>query len=349
MTMEAVNIEQRTLSNKHSISDIEQRAMLTPEQKQEQLALLMRDHAVAVEAFQTAAEAREKRLKEAFQVHATCMDERDTFASEATGEPLGSMELFASPGGKVSSETLVRLYAKQIAEARTQGKELNLWLMPHTCGADGHSGCAAFKTDEKAQIDYFSKLADELRSMPAFADVNIRTAFYDTDTHALSAFHGTELPVSSPAVAKILQTEKGKASVEAKGDWDRAHSGNRIYIGNAPRAWTARRNAAYHLSPGMEREELLDGIALAVKVIKSHSHVDLSATPIVIQLDQDQTGNGLEMSDADLVARLNASANLSDPNQKIALDEIMIVRTQTNQETWEGDIASQSERLPAAA
>lgn len=319
------------------------------EQKEQQIDVLRRDHERALEEFFSSKEERESRKGEAFQIHVTCMDERDTFASEATGEPLGSMELFASPGGKVTPEKLVELYGKQLAEARAAGKELAVYLMPHTCGADNHAGCAAFKTDEKAQEAYFSQLADGLRARPEFAGTKIVTAFYDTDSHEMRPFHGSMVSKQADDAAVRLRSEKGEGKEEAKGDWDRAHAGNRIYVGDLPRAWTARRNAAYHLHSGMDRQELVDGIALAVKVIKVHSHVDLASTPIVIQLDAALgSRDAFAMSDEDILMTLNASPNLADAALKVHPEEVMIIRTQTNPETWEGTILGQETMQQAA-
>lgn len=303
------------------------------------LQLLHQDHELALEALRCEAAAREARRAQAFQILVTCMDERNTFATDAIGEPLGAVEIFSSPGGKVIPETILRIYGQQLEEARTRGKEILLYLIPHCCHADAHAGCAAFQTDERAQEAYFSQLADSLHAHPAFAGVSIVTAFYDTDTHELFPFHGTTLSAKMNAAAERLRREKGEGKEGVKGEWDRQHAGNRCYIGVTPRAWTARRNRAFHLHSGMNSEELLEGIALAIKVMKTHSHVNLHTTPIVIQIDRQQgQASPITMKDAELLARLNASSFLH--GIEVSEKGVLIVRTETNPETWEGRVIS---------
>lgn len=316
-------------------------------QKEQALRVLEADHNVALNAFESTAAEREKRRSEAFQVHVTCMDERDTFASEATGEPLGAMELFASPGGRIAPETFVRLYGQGIAEAKKAGKEITVHLMPHTCSGDAHAGRAAFKTDEKAQIDYFTKLADELRGRPELEGAKILTSFYETDTHELVPFGGSVVPPAAAEAADVLREEHGVSGKGGEGESDRQHAGSRVYVGDLPRAWTARRNAAYHLHPGMEREELFEGIAFAIKVMKAHSHADLAKMPIVIQLDAHPGEQGIGMTDAGLLKRLNASPLLK--GIEVKANDVLVVRTETDPETWEGNIVTESEPSKMAA
>lgn len=311
------------------------------EQKKLQIDVLLRDHARALEEFRVTTQAREARMAEAFQIHVTCMDERDTFASEATGEPLGAMELYASAGGKVTPETLFRLYGKKLADARAAGKEVTIFLMPHMCGADAHAGCAAFQADTRAQEKYFSTLAENLTArFEGAADIKIITAFYDTDTHALRPFHGSAISEKMNTAAARLRTEKGQERAGADGDLDRQHAGNRIYVGDTPRAWIARRNVAYHLHGGSEPERVLDDITLAIKVIKTHSHVKLETTPIVIQIDRHpDTAPPITMHDAQLLARLNASSFLR--GIEVSQEEVLIVRTETDPRTWEGKVITE--------
>lgn len=305
-------------------------------QKEDAYEILEEDQEEALHAFEAAREAREKRRAEAFQVHVTCMDERDTFSSEATGEPLGSMELFASPGGALSADRdpkngadrFLAIYGDGLRKAKEEGKERVVWLMPHSCSGDTHSGCAAFKTDENAQRDYFRAVASELASRPELEGATIHAAMYDTDTHELSSFLEEELPPQTKDAASRLQIQKGIVGDSKAPEHDRAHAGNRIYVGTRPRAWTAERNHAYHLSPTMEHDELLDGMALAVKVIKMHSHVDTDAVPIVIQLDKTSDAPSLPLSDEELLSRLNLTP-----------DEALIIRSETDTETWKGKVA----------
>jgi hypothetical protein len=276
------------------------------------------------------------------------MDERDTFASEATGEPLGSMELFASPGGVMTvdrdprsgAEVFFRLYGEQFQKAKEEGKERVIWLMPHTCSADSHAGCAAFKMDEVAQKTYFTALAAELEKNPVFEGAEIRSAFYDTDTHQVSVFHGPEASPNVESAVLRLQRSVGVASSERRGALDQAHSGNRIYVGRYPRAWSAERNTEYALSSQMKQEELLQGIALAIKVIKTHSHVNTAEVPIVIQLDQ--TKNGEILFDTGLLQALNGSELLKGANIVLAPAEVLIVETKTDSETWNGSVEAWS-------
>ncbi len=317
------------------------------EQKQHALEGLDQDHAAAIAAYEAQKEAREARRAEAFGIHVTCMDERDTFAGEATGEPLGALELFATPGGRTTPDELLKAYGSQLEAARKAGKELTIWLMPHHCAADSHAGCAAFAADEAAQTEYFTKLSDDLRSRPEFDGVNILTAFYDTDAHALKPFHGTELPERAVHAAGPLAGQTGVSSAEGKAELDRSHAGTRVYVGDRPRAWVARRNVTYHLSPEMESDALLEGIALAVKVMKTHAHADLSRTPIVIQIDRHPgTEDVIGMADADLLERLNVSPLLK--GIELTPDEMLVVRTETDPATWQGQRLEGEEIAEAA-
>jgi hypothetical protein len=317
------------------------------EQKALEHQVLSQDHATALEAFCAATEAREKRTDEAFVVHVTCMDERDTFASEAAGEPLGAAELYASAGGKVTPEKLLELYGAQMTEARDAGKEIVIHLMPHKC-KHIHSGCAAFKTDEAAQKAYFSELVTSLKSRPEFADAKVIAEFYETDDHGVEPIAGDAPLESSRLMIANLQA-KGRADESKAGEWDEAHAGNRIYVGDRPRAWTTRRNRAYHLHSGMDRQELIDGIALAIKVIKSHSHVQTDRVPIVIQNDRHVGGVAALPDDVnELIGLLNASPNLSEEALKVKVDELELISTETNPESWKGNEIEQTEVKQAA-
>lgn len=317
------------------------------EQKERELQLLEQEHEKALGEFASQREAREARKAKAFGVVVGCMDERNTFQSEATGEPLGAVESFSSPGGVIEPETFIKLYGEKIEEARKTGKEINVYLLPHKCSGDGHAGCAAFKNDEKALTAYFSKLAAELKSRPELAGVNFVTAFYDTDDHSLEPIGDSGIPAAADYAHNRLVESVGVASAEGRGPKDRIHAGNRIYVGELPRAWSATRNAAYHLHPGMPAEELVSGIALAVRVIKTHSHVKLHDKPVVIQFDSPVGSEApVPMADAELLERLNASPLLK--GIELTADELLVVRTETDKESWQRKVAGQEEIKQAA-
>ncbi|MCC7357823.1 hypothetical protein IT408_04985 [Candidatus Uhrbacteria bacterium] len=337
------------MSLEHSIHplepfDIEYKSRF--EQKDGALQQLQEDHRVALKAFHEVTSQREARRAVAFQIHVSCMDERDTFACEATGEPVGAMELFASPGGEITkdrkgesgAQKLIDLYGKDIAEARAAGKEISISMMPHICGADGHFGCAAFANDMAAQEAYFSELVEAIVARPEFEGVKILTAFYDTDTHALKPFHGSELQADAKESGIALLERRGGGMADGKGEKDRAHAGNRIYVGDLPRAWIVRRNSAYQLHSGLDEEALLDGIALAVKVIQTHSHVNTAAQPIVIQVDRHVGEEFIEIlrDPIELWNTLKRNSLLKD----VEVDEegIMIVYTETDPKSWEGQL-----------
>ncbi|MEO5927582.1 MAG: hypothetical protein ABIO72_02665 [Patescibacteria group bacterium] len=305
-------------------------------QKKEALKALASDHEGAFKEFEAAKDAREKRRAEVFQVHVACMDERNTFASEATGEPLGSMELFASVDGalsadhdpKTGADAFLKMYGDGFRKAKEEGKERVVWLMPHSCSGDSDAGCAGFATDEDAQRAYFRSLASELASRPELEGAKIHAAMYDTDTNELASFDGQELPLATKDAVSRLQITKGIVGDSEEPEHDQAHAGNRLYVGTMPRVWTAERNHAYHLSSLIERDELLSGITLAVNAIKTHSHVDTNKVPIVIQLDRSNEQPGLEISNEELLTRLNLQP-----------DEAMVVRSQTDPERGEGHVA----------
>ncbi|MBI5654083.1 hypothetical protein HZC53_00285 [Candidatus Uhrbacteria bacterium] len=310
-------------------------------QKERELQLLEQDRTKAVAEFASQREAREARRAKAFGVVVGCMDERNTFQNEATGEPLGAVESFSSPGGRVTAETLLKLYGPQIEEARKSGKEINIYLFPHKCSGDGHAGCAAFKNDEAALTEYFSNLATDLKSRPEFAGANFVTAFYDTDDHGLEPIGDSIIPAAADYARNRLVESVGISKADGVGPKDRVHSGNRIYVGELPRAWSATRNAAYNLHPGMPVEELLEGVALAVRVIKTHSHVKLREKPVVIQLDSPVgSEDPIQMTDEKILERLNASPLLK--GIELTADELLVVRSETDKESWQGSISSLS-------
>ncbi len=323
--------------------------MTIEELKQKELLILQKDHLQALKEFLESEEAREDRLAKAYAVHVTCMDERDRFSIDATGEPNGVVETFASPGGcftqdrdaKNGAKKLMEIYGKDIEQAKKNGKEIVIYLMPHTCFADNCAGCAAFNSDEEAEYEYFSNLADELKKIPELADANLHTDMYDTDTHEVVPFHGHVHDPIHGAAADYLQREKGIATNAEVDEWDRFHAGYRIYVGSRPLAWTPRRNVAYHLHDEIDAEELLEGIALAIKIIKTHSHADLEEHPIVIQIDHVFGKTSvIDLDDETLIKRLNESKLLKDAAIELTKDDVLIVRTETDPQSWEGQVTA---------
>nr|MBD3281850.1 hypothetical protein [Candidatus Uhrbacteria bacterium] len=319
--------------------------MDTTEKKQKELLILQKDHLQALKEFLETQSEREERMEKAFIIHVTCMDERDRFAVDATGEPYGSAEMFASAGGcltqdrdaKHGAEKFVEIYGEQIRQAEKDGKEIVVYLMPHTCFADNCAGCAAFSGDEEAEYVYFSALADELKKLPELSDAKIHTDMYDTDTHEVVPFHGHDHDEAHARAADYLQSEKGMATNAEVDEWDRFHAGYRIYVGGKPLAWTPRRNVAYHLHGGIGEKELIDGIALAMKIIKTHSHADLEEHVPVLQIDHVFGDDPvLDMDNEKLLAKLNESKQLKDAGIELVEDDIFIVRTETDPKTWEG-------------
>lgn len=310
-----------------------------------EIEILKQDHEVALREYNEAETKRNERKAQAYGIHVTCMDERDTFSSDATGEPLGFLDLFASPGGCLTQDrdpdkgakALLGLYGQKILDAKAAGKKIVIYLIPHSCAADNHAGCAAFKSNEEAERIYFAELALSLELLPELSGAEIFTCMYDTDSHQLVPFGGSETPALAEQAADRLRNERGLAGADGAGDWDRFHAGNRIYVGDLPRAWTPRRNAAYHLHNKMNQQELIDGIALACKIIKTHSHVNLDEKNIAIQLDlHPEEQSILSYSNQELIEKLNSSLNLKD----LALDpaKVIIIRTQTDPNTWQGEI-----------
>ncbi len=315
------------------------------EKKQKELLILQKDHLQALKEFLEAQSEREERMEKAFIVHVTCMDERDRFAIDATGEPYGSAEMFASPGGcftqdrdaKHGAGKFIEIYGKDIERAKKEGKEIVIYLMPHTCFADNCAGCAAFGGDEEAEYAYFSALADELKKLPELDGAIIHTDMYDTDTHEVVPFNGHEHNKEHAAAADYLQSEKGIATNAEVDEWDRFHAGYRIYVGSRPLAWTPRRNVAYHLHDGMEKQELIDGVALAVKIIKTHSHADLDEHMIVLQIDHVFGKDAaIDASDDEIIRKLNHTKILKDANIELSDGDIFIIRTETDPNNWDG-------------
>jgi len=319
--------------------------MDTTEKKQRELLILQKDHLQALKEFLETQSEREERMEKAYIVHVTCMDERDRFAVDATGESYGAAEMFASAGGcitqdrdaKHGAEKFIKIYGKQIEQAKKDGKQIVIYLMPHTCFMDNCAGCAAFAGDEEAEYAYFSALADELKNLPELADATVHTDMYDTDTHEVVPFHGHEHDESHAQAADYLQSEKGMATNAEVDEWDRFHAGYRIYVGSRPLAWTPRRNVAYHLHDGIGEEELIDGIGLALKIIRTHSHADLDEHMPVLQIDH-VFGNevALDMSDEELIKKLHETKHLKEAGIELTKEDILIIRTETDPNTWEG-------------
>lgn len=315
------------------------------EKKQKELLILQKDHLQALKEFLETQSEREERMEEALIIHVTCMDERNRFAVDATGEPYGAAQMFASAGGCITQDRdvvngakkFLEIYGKDIEQAKKEGKEIVVYLMPHTCFADNCAGCAAFGGDEEAEYVYFSALADELKKLPELADATLHTDMYDTDTHEVVPFHGHEHNEAHARAADYLQSEKGIATNAEVDEWDRFHAGYRVYVGSRPLAWTPGRNVAYHLHDGIDEAELIDGIALALKIIRTHSHADLKEHLPVLQIDHVFGSEPvLDTSNEELIGKLNATKHLKEAGIELTEHDIFIVRTETDPNTWEG-------------
>ncbi|GEM_PF-2015518 len=319
--------------------------------KRKELLILKKDHMLALKEFLETQTERKARMEEALIIHVTCMDERNRFAVDATGEPYGSVELFASPGGCFTQDKdpvngakkFLEIYGKKIEQAKKDGRKVIVYLMPHTCFADNYAGCSIFMNNEEATYSYFSALADELKKLSEMDEVIIHTSMYDTDTHELVPFHGDTMLTAFNQATDYLQREKGMASNAEIDEWDRFNAGYRIYIGSSPLAWNPRRNVAYYLHNKITKEELLKSIALAIKIIKIHSHADLDEHVVVLHLDYVYGDDvDLNMDDIQLIDRLNQSIELKEANIELSKDNLLIVRTETNPNTWEGQIIKTS-------
>ena len=313
--------------------------------KTKEVEKIITENKIAQKSFIEQKEARDARKKEAFMIHVTCMDERDRFAPTVTGEPCGSIELYASPGGCFTqdrdplrgAQELINIYEKDIKQAQEENKEVIIYLMPHTSYADNKAGCAAFKSDEDAEIKYFSDLADELKKIPLTQSATIYTVMYDTDDHHLVSFHDSKLPPKYENVLEKVRETAGISDEGKKDDLDRFHGGYRVYIGQLYHAWNPRRNVSYFLHDKMDKEELLEGIALALNIIKTHSHANLEEVPMTIQIDRlIGEEDKLKMTNEELINRLNESPLIKDAGLNITAEELLIVRSETNPETWEG-------------
>ena len=321
--------------------------MSREEQKQQELELLQQGQKESQIKFESTSAEREARQEKVCSFHVTCMDERDRFAPDATGEPFGSMNLFASPGGCITQDRdatngakkFLEIYGDEIRDANANGKKIIIDLMPHTCFKDNHAGCAAFGGDEEAEYAYFTALKDALLKLPELEKAEIRTTMYDTDTHDLIGFAGFEVDEKSHEVSAKIRRDEGEASNEYEDEWDRFHSGYRVYVGSLPHAWCPNRNLAYHLHEKMDYEELLEGIALAAKIILTHSHVPIEEKPIVIQIDRlFGYDPAIQLEDDELLARLNKSPLLKDAGIELKDEDVLIVRTQTDPDSWQGEI-----------
>lgn len=258
----------------------------------------------------------------------TCMDERNTYIEQALGFVPGYAEVYASGGGKVSTETFHAIYGDGISAAIAGGKLVSIFLVPHECSHDDRLGCAAFANDKEAQRAFFTDLKKNLSERYPNAEVHVSA--FCTTTHNLR-----DIDVENTELYTTVRDENTKFENRAE---DVAHAGHGIYVGDAYRAWVPERNNYFRLS---SQSSSIDGDALiALTVMEHHSDVDLSITPTVLHIDYPTYTDAArtDAARANMDARLETFLSNPDVVVRLASGRLKVVKTETDIATWQGNL-----------
>ncbi|MFH1047945.1 MAG: hypothetical protein V1738_06615 [Patescibacteria group bacterium] len=261
-----------------------------------------------------------------------CMDERCTNTEEALGLQSSAVRRIATGGGKISPEDFMSLLG--LTAGPLAGKGDTLYLSTHEVIGRPELGCAAFKNDIAAQERFFLDLKAKLT--PSLPEAFIHVLSMDTSTSELRVISPDERDTRfTDLVARGGQPHPRLA--------DEAHAGYGIYVGEAYRAWSAARNAYFHISASAP--SLAGDLDIAIGVILHHSTVDLSDKTIVLQIDEPTSWNGFPAGAAErLSSTIESFLAKPDVAELLANGTIRIVRTTTDLDTHEGKVI-QSEKL----
>jgi hypothetical protein len=258
----------------------------------------------------------------------TCMDERNTHIDEALGFAPGEAEVYASGGGKIDADTFDAAYGPMLAEAAAQGRPASVFLVPHECSHADHLGCAAFANDKEAQRTFFTSLKAALKERHPAVPVHVMAMC--TTTHKMRGIDHDEDAALDGALG-------ANAAFDMTCD-DVNHAGHGIYVGAAYRAWVPERNAYFHLSAF--NPALAGNIGIALTVMEHHSDVDLSTTPIVVQVDYPRFADATRAAAARANMDRALDALMADAAFRAKLDAgaLKMVKTETDVATWEGKV-----------
>jgi hypothetical protein len=259
----------------------------------------------------------------------TCMDERNAFADEALGLGPGAARIYASGGGRIDVPTFKAAFGAALSEASSRGEAATVFLLPHECSHDPGLGCAAFSNDTDAQREFFTALRSELKA--AFPGAFVHVLSMCTTTHRLRPIAADE------GDARLADALAANAALDLRAQ-DAAHAGHGIYVGDAYRAWVPARNAYFRLSA--LNPAIKDNAKIALAVMRHHSEVDLSSTPIVLHVDHPRYDDADRTAAAARNIDAHVAALLADPEVlPLATNgAFRIVRTATDMGTWAGAV-----------
>lgn len=223
--------------------------------------------------------ALQKRTYARMSMLVACMDERNTLTEEALGMHPDEPFRFATGGGKVDAATLKSLTDRALPT--NDGRTPVLYLVTHEVIGKPNLGCAAFKNDMAEQERYFNALRDEISAMRP--ELLVHVVSMDTTAGSLRPIRLDERDASFCSFA-------GNGTPKMS-DWpDEAHAGYGIYVGDAYRSWVNDRNRYFHISS--EAPDVAGNMGIALSVMRGHSDVDLTKTPVVVHVDYPSHGDG---------------------------------------------------------
>jgi hypothetical protein len=255
----------------------------------------------------------------------TCMDERTALVEEALNQQPALIQRIATGGGKIEADYLLALIA---GKSSTDKKDVTLYLVTHEVIGRPELGCAAFKNDIRAQEKYFSNLKTELLAQCPQARIHILSL--DTSTGGLRAIN---LDDRDDDFASFVR-RGGQAHERAT---DENHAGYGIYVGEAFRAWCSRRNTYFHIS--VSALSLGSDLNIALEVMSHHSDVSLENKPIILQIDEPLSWEGLPADCADR-SKQTITAWLAQSNIRdlLSAKKLRVINTKTDLTNWHGQI-----------
>lgn len=280
-------------------------------------------------AYRSAKEEIARRQADRENIVVTCMDERAAHIDEALGLLPGEAHVYASGGGKIDAQTFQSLFGEKISACEKSEKTASVFLVPHECSHDPHLGCAAFGNDTEAQKTFFTELKRDIVARHPKANVHVMAMC--TTTHDLREIDVQDEDKQLPSLRVANENFEPKFE-------DVQHAGYGIYVGDAYRAWIPGRNTYFRLSA--ENPNLAGNAEIALTVMQHHSDVDLTAKPIVLQIDYPLYADEsrTETAKQNIDAQMTAFLALPAVKAKMNAEAFKIVKTETHIETWNGKV-----------
>ncbi len=251
-----------------------------------------------------------------------CMDERCTLTEEALGLIPYQVLRLATDGGRITADQFMNILGQDL---NSSGMGNKVYLVTHEVRDRIDLGCAAFKNSIDSQKKYFWDLKNELSQR--LPDARIHVVSMDTTTGGICAIDIDQRDDEF----QIFSERGGAPRLKCK---DENHAGYGIYVGEAYRAWNWTRNAYFHISavsPSLESD-----LNVALGIITMRSDVDLSDKPVVLHLDAPRGTSKSGLTSALAQGPLKSFLRQASVRKMTENDELKIVRTVTNLETWRG-------------